>query len=130
MTINKKQLNNLVALALLAGRYSELENFEGYVPSSSLSRRKGILKKQIRTLVNGLKSKEEQEETVVKFEIEIPELETKKSEKKEKSFRLSLKDLFRKSSLIEEDDDDAFEIISKLVPEEETEIIGRVVREL
>jgi|GEM_PF-4524537 hypothetical protein len=130
MTINKKQLTNLVSLALLAGRYKELENFEGYVPSSSLSRRKGILKKQIRSLNKSFRSNEEQEETVIKFEIEVPEVETKRSEKKEKSLRFNLKDLFKKDVLLEEEDNDVFEIISKIVPEENNEVIGKIVREL
>jgi len=114
-------------VSAIAGRLDELNRLEGYVPSATISRRKSILKKQ---LANILGKEESQEEKAVHIRIEIPEEE--KVEKKEKSFTLNLKKLLSgKFNEIEENDDDEILVaIKNLLPKEDREVYGKIVREL
>lgn len=127
ITLNQKQLKKVMDFSSIAGRLDELKRLEGYVPSSTISRRKNILKKQLAEMIG---KEETKEESTVNIRIEIPE--EKKVEKKEKSFSLNLKNLLSGNfkELEEEDDNDVLVAIKSLLPKEDREVIGKVVKEL
>jgi len=129
ITLNQKQFKDVTKLVALAARLDELNRLEGYLPSALLSRRKGILKKQVETL----EGKKDDEETSINIRIEVPGEGTKVA-KKEKSFSLNLGNLLnRKFNEIElgDDDDDVFKVVKNLLPpRRRSGILGKVVTEL
>lgn len=127
ITLNQKQLKKVMDFSSIAGRLDELKRLEGYVPSSTISRRKNILKKQLAEMIG---KEETKEESTVNIRIELPE--EKKVEKKEKTFSLNLKNLLSGNfkELEEEDDNDVLVAIKSLLPKEDREVIGKVVKEL
>jgi hypothetical protein len=130
MTLNQKQLKNLVELAATAGRLNELNRLEGYVPSAIISRRKSLLKKQLRELVGKEEKKEEQQ--TVKISINVPSVEETKVEPKEKSLLSTLKELLSgKPEKKDDDDDNIVVILESLLPKAyEKAVIGKVVTEI
>ena len=127
LTLNQKQLKKVMDFSSIAGRLDELKRLEGYVPSSTIFRRKNILKKQLAEMIG---KEETKEESAVHIRIELPE--EKKVEKKEKSFSLNLKNLLSGNfkEIEEEDDNDVLVAIKSLLPKEDREVIGKVVKEL
>jgi hypothetical protein len=127
ITLNQKQLKKVMDFSSIAGRLDELKRLEGYVPSSTISRRKNILKKQLAEMMG---KEETKEESTVNIRIEIPE--EKKVEKKEKSFSLNLKNLLSGNfkEIEEEDDNDVLVAIKSILPKEDREVLGTIVKEL
>ena len=127
LTLNQKQLKKVMDFSSIAGRLDELKRLEGYVPSSTISRRKNILKKQLAEMIG---KEETKEESTVNIRIEIPE--EKKVEKKEKSFSLNLKNLLSGNfkEIEEEDDNDVLVAIKSILPKEDREVFGTIVKEL
>ena len=127
ITLNQKQLKKVMDFSSIAGRLDELKRLEGYVPSSTISRRKNILKKQLAEMMG---KEETKEESTVNIRIEIPE--EKKVEKKEKSFSLNLKNLLSGNfkEIEEEDDNDVLVAIKSILPKEDREVFGTIVKEL
>ena len=127
ITLNQKQLKKVMDFSSIAGRLDELKRLEGYVPSSTISRRKNILKKQLAEMIG---KEETKEESTVSIRIEIPE--EKKVEKKEKNFSLNLKNLLSGNfkEIEEEDDNDVLVAIKSILPKEDREVLGTIVKEL
>jgi len=126
MTLNQKQFEKLTKVVAIGARLSEIERFEGYVPSSQLSTRKRSLKKQLAELIG-----EDTEERTVNIRIEIPEGEKKVEKEEKKSFTLKLADLLKgKFNKVEDDDDEVVVALRKLIPEELHSVYGKIVREL
>lgn len=129
MTLNQKQFKNAMKIVAAAARIDELNRLEGYVPSSTISRRKNALKKQVEEILG----KEKKEETEINIRIELPE---EKVQKKENSVKFSLKNLLggaKELSLTEDDDDSSDELIAVvkgILPVEQRGILGKVVTEL
>lgn len=125
ITLNQKQFQNALKASAIAGRLDELNRLEGYVPSSTISRRRNLLKKQAETLFG----KETKEEQVLSIRIELPD-EPKKEEKK--SFSLNLKELFTGKAFTNsfDEDEEIVSVIRKIIPTEHKAIVGRIVDEL
>ena len=128
VTLNQKQLKRLIDLAAVAGRLDELNRIEGHVPSAFISRRKGILKRQ---LVDGIDEEKSQDEQTINIRIEVP-TEEKRVAKKEKSLAINLKNILSGNfgKVEEDDDDDTFVVLSKLLPAEHRSVMGKIVKEL
>ena len=128
LTLNQKQLKKVMDLSSIAGRLDELNRLEGYVPSSTISRRKNILKKQLAEMTD---KKDEKDETSINIRIELPD-ESPKVEKKEKSFSLNLKKLLSGDfkGIEDEEEENVLVAIKSLLPKEDREVFGKVVREL
>ena len=129
ITLSQKELKNLIELAAIAGRLDELNRLEGYVPSASISRRKGILKGQLTKLTG--KTEKRDDEQVVNIRIEVP-TEERQVTRKEKSFAVNLKNILsgRFNEVETEEDDDALIVMKKLLPVEHQVVLGKIVREL
>jgi uncharacterized alpha/beta hydrolase family protein len=127
LTLNQKELKKVLTLTALAGRLDELNRLEGYVPSAVISRRKSLLKSQVKELTNEKKKEEE----TVHIQINVTG-EEPKVEKKEKSFSLNLKNILSGNfkEVKEEEDDDILVTIKNLLPAEQQTVIGKIVREL
>lgn len=126
MELNQKQFEKLTKVIAIGARLSEIERFEGYVPSSQLSTRKRTLKKQLAELVN-----EETEEREVHIRIEIPEGSKKVEKVDKKSFTVKLADLLKgKLCKEDEDDDETVVVLRNLIPEDLRPIYGKIVKEL
>jgi len=52
ITLNQKQFEKLTKVVAIGARLSEIERFEGYVPSSQLTTRKRALKKALAELTD------------------------------------------------------------------------------
>lgn len=126
ITLSQKKLKTLIGLAATAGRLDELNRLEGYVPSAVISRRKGILKKQIANAVG----KKDEEERSIQIRIEVPEEE--KVTKKEKSFAVNLRNILggNFSKVEEDDDDDVLVVMKSLLPPQNSAVLGKIVTEL
>ena len=128
ITLTQKQFEKAVKKLMTAARLDEISRLEGYVPSALISKRKGILKKQLASFAGQKK----EEETSINIRIEIPE-EGNRIVKKEKSFAANLKNLISGNSYnINEDDDDenVFSVIKSLMPKTSRQPLGKIVREL
>jgi hypothetical protein len=127
ITLNQKQLKAVMDLSATAGRLDELNRLEGYAPSATISKRKGILRKQLADMFD---KEEPKEEKSVHIRIEIPEEE--KKVKKEESFSLNLKKLLSgKFNEIEKDEDNEVILaIKNLLPREDRAVFGKIVNEL
>lgn len=128
LTLNQKQLKKIMDISAIAGRLDELNKLEGYVPSATISRRKGILKKQLANLV-GTEKKEE--DTVINIRIDTNALEGKVA-KKEQSFATTIKNVLagKFNEVENEDDDDTLVVLKSFLPVESHSVLGKVVREL
>jgi hypothetical protein len=127
MTLNQKQLKQLVEISVTAGRLNELNRLEGYVPSATLSRRKSILKNQIRDLLG--KEEKKAEEQKITINVDLSGAGETKTEKKEKSFLSTIKDLLSVKEDKDDDNDEFVAVIQQLIPESKI-TIGKVVTEL
>lgn len=127
MTLTQKQLKNVAEVSAIAGRLDELNKLEGYVPSALISRRKSILKGQLKELLGETEKKEEK---TVQIHIEIPE-EGRKVKRESINFSSTLKKLLTGNfNEVEDDDDETLVVVKNLLPIESREVIGKVVREL
>lgn len=127
MTLTQKQLKNVAEVSAIAGRLDELNKLEGYVPSALISRRKSILKGQLKELLGETEKKEEK---TVQIHIEIPE-EGRKVKRESTNFSSTLKKLLTGNfNEVEDDDDETLVVVKNLLPIESREVIGKVVREL
>lgn len=120
MNLTQKDLKKVVKAVELAARIDELDHLAPYVSSDVRLRRKSKLKDQLKELTG---EKKEKEEPTININIEIPE----KAEKKEKSYKFNLKNLFSKEE--KEDDDVVLRIVRGILPEE-VRTIGKLVEEM
>lgn len=125
MELSKKDFQKLLQAAILAGRLNELDRIKGFVPSVEVSKRRSILKNQLRELTG--EKKEKEEEATININIEIPGGEVKKDKK---SLKFSLKDLLSPKKEDEDYDDDVVKVIRGLWPEEDFKLVGKIITEL
>lgn len=123
MYLTKESLKKLVKAATIIGRVKELERNEPYMKSYDVARRKDKLVSELKELVGIETKKKEVEEETVHIRVEIPE----GNGKKEKSF--SLKDLLGLGKK-EDTDDTELRIVQGFFPEEEFDVVRKIVKEL
>ena len=127
MKINQKDLDKIVNIANLAGRYNELQRLDGRVASALTSRRKSIIKNQLTELLGGKKEKET--EDIINIRIEIPN-ENEKSSKETKETSFSLAKLLGKKFDEDEGDDKIVVSFGDVFDEDTRGIIKKIVTEI
>lgn len=127
MKINQKDLDKIVNIANLAGRYNELQRLDGRVASALTSRRKSIIKNQLAELLGDKKEKET--EDIINIRIEIPN-ENEKSSKEKKETSFSLAKLLGKKFEEDEGDDKIVVSFGDVFDEDTRGIIKKIVTEI
>jgi len=127
--MTKKQFNKIAKILAIAARLDELQRLEGRIPSAILSRRRGILKKQL----DKLTGESEENDTNIRIRISVPD-ETIES-KKEKKLNFNLNKIIGGNFADVEFDDDndndnVFSSIKKLLPNRRGRGLGKVVTEI
>lgn len=127
VNLSQKEFNRLVEVVATAARLSEIQRWEGFVPSSALARRKRTLRAQL----SKVSDKEEKEETTVNLRIEIPE--GKAVTKKEKSFAVNVGNILKGkfNEVNDDDEDNIFTIVKAILPKGYNSLLGgKIVTEL